>query len=81
MQLPLTSLSLLVDHVSHCAEELRSKQLIKFDRIIPISAREQTNIGDAKRAIREVLDAYAERELLQNEETDDKITAMGRLKH
>lgn len=49
--------------MAECPPELRSSQLLRFERIIPISAHELRNIDEAKRAIRDVLDESAEREL------------------
>lgn len=55
---------------SDCPAELVSKNYINFERIIPISAKNEENIADVKTAVRDVLDDYAERQL----QPDDKLS-------
>lgn len=55
---------------TECPAELASKNYINFERIIPISAKNEENIQDVKTAIRDVLDDYAERQLT----IDDKLS-------
>ncbi|KAJ6633045.1 GTP-binding protein 10 like, partial [Pseudolycoriella hygida] len=55
---------------SECPEELASKNYMNFERVIPISAKNDENIQEVKRSIRNVLDDYAERSLQPN----DKLT-------
>lgn len=43
-----------------CPDELKSKKYFDFERIITISAKEQTKIDNVRAAIREVLDEKAE---------------------
>lgn len=49
---------------------MTSNKYINFERIIPISAKNEENIKDVKIAVRDVLDEYAERQL----EPDDKLS-------
>lgn len=53
-----------------CPADLASKNYIKFERIIPISAKDQDNVDSVKTAIRDVLDDYAERQL----NVDDRLS-------
>lgn len=49
---------------------MRASQQLRFERIIPISAHERRNVDEAKRAIRDVLDVIAERELTERSAAD-----------
>lgn len=53
----------LDEQVGDCPPELRSERLLRFERIVAISAQERRNIDEVTRAIRGVLDEAAEREL------------------
>lgn len=48
--------------LDECPEEIRPEQLIRFDRIIPISAKDRKEIDKVKLQVREVLDLASERE-------------------
>lgn len=49
-----------------------TEKLINFERVIPISAKECTRIGDVKKAIREVLDQEAEKNIKPAEGVESK---------
>lgn len=49
---------------------MTSNKYMNFERIIPISAKNEENIKDVKIAVRDVLDEYAERQL----NPDDKLS-------
>lgn len=55
---------------NECPAELASKNYINFERIIPLSAKNEENINDVKTAVRDVLDDYAERQLI----ADDRLS-------
>lgn len=58
--------------LDECPEEIRPEKLLKFDRIIPISARDNKQINKVKLQVREVLDLDNERKQ-QELDADDKI--------
>ncbi|XP_037034111.1 GTP-binding protein 10 homolog [Bradysia coprophila] len=57
---------------AECPTDLASKNYIKFERIIPISAKDNDNVTSVKTAIRDVLDDYAERQLM----IDDRLSRL-----
>lgn len=59
--------------VNDCPEEIRPEQLIKFERIIPISAKCNKEINKVKIQVREVLDLANERKA-DDEDFDDRIS-------
>lgn len=59
--------------VDECPEEIRPEQLMKFDRIIPISAKDNKEIDKVKQHIRDVLDQEHERKQ-QELDVDDRIS-------
>ncbi|XP_019528385.3 GTP-binding protein 10 homolog [Aedes albopictus] len=63
----------LEDGLQHCPEELIPKQIINFERIIPISAKSVTEIDKVKVAVREVLDAKAEERLRSDAKEGDNL--------
>lgn len=69
----------LDEQLDECPTELRSERLMKFERIVAVSARELFNIETAKRAIRDVLDESAERELREADGNSDE-GGVGRVK-
>lgn len=44
-----------------CPEEIRPKEFLKFERIIPISAKSEKEIDKVKKEIRDVIDTVNER--------------------
>ncbi len=50
-----------------CAPELRPTQLLKFERIIPISAKDNKEIDKVKNGVREILDLVEKRRLFEEE--------------
>lgn len=58
--------------LDECPDEIRPKQLMKFERIIPISAKTRTEIDKVKFQVRDVLDLANERKL---EEMEDDLDA------
>lgn len=56
--------------LNRCPEELRPSKFLEFEQIIPISARNIKEIEKVKNAIRDVLDVYAEKRLIEREEYD-----------
>ena len=69
----LKDLSLKVDE---CPQEIRPKKLLKFERIIPISAKHYKEVEKVKEEIREIIDI--EEEVNRSDEIQEK--AMNRLK-
>ncbi|GAB0091447.1 GTP-binding protein 10 homolog [Sergentomyia squamirostris] len=76
------SLNRLEKSLSDCPEEIRPTKLLDFERILPISAQENTDIDQVTTQIREVLDLAAEAALeepnpeqltLQNREYGPKV--------
>lgn len=63
----------MLDGLQHCPEELIPKQIINFERIIPISAKSVTEIDKVKVAVREVLDAKAEERLRSDAKEGDNL--------
>lgn len=59
--------------VDECPEEIRPEQLMKFDRVIPISAKNNKAIDKVKEHIREILDLEHERKQ-QEIDVDDRIS-------
>jgi len=59
--------------VDECPEEIRPEQLMKFERVIPISAKNNKEIDKVKEHIREVLDLEHERKQ-QEIDVDDRIS-------
>lgn len=62
--------------VDECPKEIKPENLIKFDRVIPISAKSKVEVDRVKDSIREVLDSVAEQKRLEEEadrKFDDKI--------
>lgn len=53
-----------------CPPELRPEQTMRFERILPISAKESEGTEKVKEVIREVIDQDAER-LLESEEVEE----------
>lgn len=68
-------LSLKVDE---CPLEIRPEKLLKFERVIPISAKHQKEIGKVKDEIRDVIDLFEERN--QGDEFDEKANRRLKLK-
>lgn len=60
----------LEEGLEQCPEELRPEQAMKFERIIPISAKESDKIEYAKEVIRDVIDREAEQALLGDDDDD-----------
>lgn len=66
----------LEEALEQCPVELRPGQIMKFERIIPISAKESERIDYVKEVIREVIDRDAEQALLlsgDDFELDDRV--------
>jgi Obg family GTPase CgtA len=62
--------------LNECPKEIRPNTLLKFDQVIPISAKSRTGIHKVTEGIRDVLDIAAEQERLSEEvdqRFDDKI--------
>lgn len=62
--------------INDCPTEIRPENLLKFDRVIPISAKSKTEIDKVKEGIRSVLDVAAEQKRLEDEvdqRFDEKI--------
>lgn len=57
--------------VAACPEEIRPEKLIKFERIIPISAKHYKEIDKVKEEIRDVIDLVDERNRLP--ESDERV--------
>lgn len=57
--------------MEECAPELRPNQLLKFERIIPISAKANKEIDKVKNGVREVLDLVEKRRLFEEEKERD----------
>lgn len=57
--------------VNECSEEIRPEKLLKFEKIIPISAKHQKEIDKVKEEIRDVIDVVEERN--RKEEWDEKV--------
>lgn len=49
----------LAEHIEQCPEEIRPQKLLKFEKIIPISAKDSQNIEYVQHTLREVLDEWA----------------------
>lgn len=67
----------LEEALEQCPVELRPGQIMKFERIIPISAKESERIDYVKEVIREVIDRDAEQALLLS---GDDLELDGRVK-
>lgn len=65
----------LEDGLELCPPELRPEQLLKFEHIIPVSAKESNKIDKVKEVIRDVLDRDAEAQLgsVDDEESTDSF--------
>ncbi|KAG5680746.1 hypothetical protein PVAND_010235 [Polypedilum vanderplanki] len=61
-------LSLFVDKIP---EDIRPEKLLKFERIIPLSARKFQEVDKVKNEIRQVIDRVEERKLTEN--VDEKV--------
>jgi Obg family GTPase CgtA len=57
--------------VDECPEEIRPEKLLKFERVIPISAKHQMEIEKVKEEIRDVIDLVEERN--RSEELDERF--------
>lgn len=57
--------------LDECPEEIKPEQLLKFERIIPISAKSNKEIDKVKEQVRDVLDATEKRRLLESLDQDD----------
>jgi len=62
-------LSNIEQHLNECPDNIRPKSLIEFDSIIPMAAKERMGIDDVIEDIRKILDLEAERQLLQDLQT------------
>lgn len=67
-------------NVHNCPEEIRPTKLINFERVIPISARDETRISDVKDEIRVVMDELVEKELEKKVEPTQKAKTMERIR-
>lgn len=66
--------------IDDCPREIRPQQLIKFDRIIPISAKDNKEIDKVKLQIREIVDLANEAAQEENEREENlakKLTEHG----
>lgn len=57
----------LENKLSECPPEIRPQKVLKFERIIPISAKNAARVIEVKRELRKVLDEQAEKEQLCDE--------------
>ncbi|CAO1364588.1 unnamed protein product [Diamesa tonsa] len=57
----------LTEGLNECPEEIRPNQLLKFERIIPISAKTNKEIDKVKLQVREVLDSAEKRKTINEE--------------
>lgn len=74
----------LEEGLEHCPEALRPEFPMRFERIIPISAKESEKIDYVKDVIREVIDRDAEQELVGVDDAtydDDKRRRLEEFKH
>lgn len=55
-----------------CPRELKPERLIKFERVIPISAKCNKEVDKVKVEIREILEAENERKLLEEDDENDR---------
>lgn len=55
-------------YLDECHDEVRPSSLIEFDSILTISAKERMGLDHVRKDIRRILDLYAEREKLQEEQ-------------
>lgn len=55
----------LADKLEDCPEEIRPKTVMRFEDVIPISARSIKEIDKVKQIVRKVLDNEAEKKLEQ----------------
>lgn len=67
-------------NIHNCPEEIRPTKLINFERVIPISARDETRISDVKDEIRIVMDELVEKELEKKVEPTQKAKTMERIR-
>lgn len=51
---------LFTDHIKDCPKELRPNKVMKFDRIVPMSAKHSQNLEEVRRVVYDVLDQYEE---------------------
>lgn len=63
------TLANLEEHLDQCPAELRPEKLLKFEKIIPISAKNSQNITFVRETIRNVLDKWAM--MKESSSTDD----------
>lgn len=56
---------ILADKLEDCPEEIRPKTVMRFEDVIPISARSIKEIDKVKQIVRKVLDNEAEKKLEQ----------------
>lgn len=64
----------LADHVNQCPEEIRPTELMKFDKILPISARNKIGIDQTKEEIRQIIDrSQRKTEESYNDKSNDFI--------
>ncbi|CAD7086466.1 unnamed protein product [Hermetia illucens] len=67
-------------NVHNCPEEIRPTKLINFERVIPISARDEMRISDVKDEIRIVMDELVEKELEKKMEPTQRAKTMERIR-
>ncbi|XP_059220917.1 GTP-binding protein 10 homolog [Stomoxys calcitrans] len=58
----------LEEKLDECPQEIRPERVIKFERVLTISAQNSARIQDVKRELRRVLDEQAEKELVPDDE-------------
>ncbi|XP_065356747.1 GTP-binding protein 10 homolog [Calliphora vicina] len=61
------SIENLENKLMECPPEIRPEKVLKFERIIPISAKNASRISEVKKELRKVLDEQAEKEQLTDE--------------
>lgn len=63
----ITYIENLRNKLDECPQEIRPEKVMKFERIIPISAKNASRISEVKKELRKVLDEQAEKDLLNDD--------------
>lgn len=56
-----------------CPKEIRPTELIKFEKILPISARNEIGIEEVKEQIRKIIDSTNEKKQRENSDNEDLL--------